>query len=254
MTLADLVAADYTDLADPLALMALAGYRWGDCCAIKYDPARTDLFPGPSFLVSLYERCREAGGGKLGPLGIVPALFCNMRDVSCEAVVAYLHRVPIIVVGEWRRQRVRQVLEHGELYADTGEPFFHPLGFTFPTGEVMMASLALQPSNRNAIFAGYGFFEDSWRTPQQTVCMYLGLSYLFQEFKLGAIHGTRFADNHLTARFAGKFGFRDVGHLPCSIYRYTTGDLAAMTVSTLSRQTFSDLLRGVLDQLRAGKG
>lgn len=254
MTLTDLLEADDTDLADPLALMASACYQWGNCQAIRYDPTRTDIFPGPSFLVTLYERCRAAGGGKLGPLGTIPALFCNMRDVSCEAVVAYLQRVPIVVVGEWR-QTWRSAPDPNapgeEVYQVNSmiPPKFHPLGFTFPTGDVMLASPALQSSNRNAAFCGYGFFEDSWRTPQQTVCMYLGLSFLFKEFRLAAIHGTRFADNHLTARWAGKFGFRDVGHLPTSMYRYTTGDLAAMAVSTLSRQTFSDLLRQVLREL-----
>lgn len=277
MTLTDLLEADDPDLADPLALMASACYQWGNCQALRYDPTRTDIFPGPSFLVTLYERCQAAGGGKLGPLGTIPALFCNMRDVSCEAVVAYLQRVPIVVVGEWRKryEHNRCVNCHAPIWEvplDSGStawshygtpmdgcpamldipetPRFYPLGFTFPTGDVMLASPALQSSNRNAAFCGYGFFGDSWRTPQQTVCMYLGLSFLFKEFRLAAIHGTRFADNHLTARWAGKFGFRDVGHLPTSMYRYTTGDLAAMTVSTLSRQTFSDLLRQILIDVR----
>jgi hypothetical protein len=248
MTLPDLLEADNTDLADPLTLLASACYQWGDCQVIRYDSTRTELFPGPSFLVDLYERCRTAGGGKLGPLGILPALFCSMKDLSCEAIVGYLQRCPVIVLGEWRARPCK----HPERYsADDPRPtYFHSLGFAFVCADPIIAAPHLQPSNRNAIFAGYGFFDDAWRTPQQTVCMYLGIAFLLQEFRLAAIHGVRYADNHLTRRFASKFGFRDIGTIPNYLYRQSTGDLAAGTVSTLSRQDFSDLIRRVLISLR----
>lgn len=243
------------NLDDPLRLMHDACYQHGPCQAILYDRTRTGLFPGPSYLTTLYERCRLSGRRTHDhELGILPSLFCGMKDLSCEAVVSYLGGLPVVVVGEWRQawRSAPDIESPGEktYEVNTMIPLsFVPLGFCFPTGPVILARADRQQQNRNSLFAGYCFFEEAWRTPQQEVLMWLGLSYLFVEFRLAAIHGVRFADNFLTRRFASRFGFRDLGMIPNYLYRVETGDLAAAVVSSLDRGVFEERLRAVLANL-----
>jgi hypothetical protein len=244
LTMEDIQMATMADLADPIQLLKDTDYRWGNLQAIRYDPARTDLFPGPSFLLWLWEQCRNAGGGKLGPLGILPALFCGVRDLSCENIIGLLRKNPLFILGEWRpRIRLATMTEDGIE--------FRPLGFCFPVGDPLLASTPLQPANRNALFAGYAFFDTAWRTRQQRVLTWLGISALFGEFRTAAIHGVRFHDNHLTKRWMTQFGFTDVGTIPHYLYNHSSGDLTAGVVSTLTRSHFSALLSEILTQIQA---
>lgn len=272
LTMDDIQLATPDDLSDPIQLLKDADYRWGNLQALRYDPTRTDLFPGLSFLATLWERCRNAGGGKLGPQGILPALFCGVRDLSCENIIALLRKNPLFVLGEWRSGAVSnscavcgKYIFQGKsrMYHDSDaldvhhaavaqEPViqFHPLGFCFPVGDPLLASPALQSANRNAIFAGYAFFDDAWRTRQQRVLTWLGISALFGEFRTAAVHGVRFHDNHLTARWMAQFGFTDVGTIPHYLYSHSSGDLTAGVVSTLTRGHFSALLAEILTQIQ----
>ena len=54
----DLSLATDEDLADPIGLIAAAGYRWQGCQVLKYDRFRPDIFPQP-FLPNLYRRTGE---------------------------------------------------------------------------------------------------------------------------------------------------------------------------------------------------
>jgi len=143
-------------------------------------------------------------------------LFCGMRDLSLESVVGYLNSVKLVILGEWRPSAIA--------------PRFHPLGFCF------LASLT-EGKTASAGFGAYAFFEEAWRTPQQTVLTFLGISYLIYEGNLASLHGIRYSDNKLTARWMAKFGFRDLATVPNSILRSATGELTESVVSTLSRRT-----------------
>jgi len=251
LTMDDIKQATPDDLADPITLLKDADYRWQDLQAIRYDPSRTDLFPGPSFLTTLWERCKGAGDGRLGPLGILPPLFCGVRDLSCENIISLLRRNPLFVLGEWRAV-VLKTRSVGISMASLEylPPVFHPLGFCFPTGDPILAAPDLQAANRNAIFAGYAFFDEAWRTRQQRVLTWLGIAALFGEFRAGAIHGVRFHDNHLTARWMRQYGFMDLGTVPQYLARHDSGDLTAGVVSTLARARFSGLLTEIMTQVQ----
>jgi len=238
------------DLADPIQFLADSAYGWGSLQAIRYDRTRTDLFPEP-YLATLYRRAKESGGGRIGPLGILPQTFCGMRDLSCEAVTSYLHQIPVVVVGEWQSAANTIITdeESGSVEHRRQPPQFYPLGFCYPSTALALADPQHQTSDSppaNSVFAGYGFFDDAWGTPAQTVLMFLGLAYLFAEFRLAAIHGSRYHDNHLTARWCRRFGFRDVGTLDYHFYRRDTGLLGPGVVSTLRRENFADILRRAL--------
>jgi RimJ/RimL family protein N-acetyltransferase len=133
-----------------------------------------------------------------------------------------------------------------ENFEELIQPYFHPLGYFFITGVPCRSRDGLT----NSAFAGYCFFQDAWRTPQQTVLMYLGLSFIFQELRLVNLHGVRYADNKLTARFASRFGFVDCGTVPNYMTDWATGELVAATVSTLARSELESRLRAVLLELR----
>lgn len=243
LTMDDIQLATPDDLADPIQLLKDADYRWGNLQAIRYDPARFDLFPGPSFLLWLWQRCQTAGRGTLGPLGILPALFCGVRDLGAENIVGLLRKNPLFILGEWK-------MPVQPMDAPTVAPYFDPLGFCFPVGDPLLAAPALQPANRNAIFAGYAFFDNAWRTRQQRVLTWLGITALFGEFRSAAVHGVRFHDNHLTARWMSQFGFSDVGTIPHYLYSHSSGDLTAGVVSTLTRAHFSTILSEIMFQIQ----
>jgi hypothetical protein len=107
---------------------------------------------------------------------------------------------------------------------------FKEMGFAFPV--VMCGKQAPEMS----AFCGYGFFRSAWGTPELPVAAMLGLAYLFQEFNIKAIHGTRFEDNTLTAKFVEQFGFKQVGRIPD--YQLKDGKLVPAIVSTLLREDF----------------
>lgn len=215
-----------------LAHIAGLDYRWGDCQAIRYSPADSTVFRthSGSFLLDLYESCRCSGRAKLG---ILEPLLCGMPKLDAESIIAYLHTVPLVILGEWRRPN-----DGLEFTSEIAE--FYPLGFCF-----------LTTMNRgktwNSGFGAYAFFEEAWRTPQQLVLTELGISYLFEAFKLSHLHGIRYSDNKLTARWMARFGFRDVGVVPNYMLRPSTGELTDATVSTLAREEFESRLSETLE-------
>lgn len=232
---------------DPLAYLQQRAYRWGDLQPILYDRKRTDLFPEP-YLVTLYQRTRASGRSKLGSL---PNLFCGMTDLSCEAIVTFLSQRPVIVMGEWRKRLAGMAGMAG--LAGKGElpTYFHPLGY------VLLAPLILSATGeRNAAFAGYCFFQEAWRTPQQRVLTYLTLAFLFQEYRLVSLLAQRYDDNKLTARWMRQFGLRDVATLPNAMIRNHggleegEGELTSSVVSVLDRADFEERLRELMARLR----
>jgi hypothetical protein len=215
-----------------IANIAALAYRWGNLQAIRYDPARTDVFP-PPYLVCLYYKTLYSGRSRLGSL---PALFCGMADLSCEAIVGYLQKLPVIVLGEWR--------EH-----DPPPLRFHPLGFCFPTTFTSALPPIAPADNRNFSFCAYTFFQESWGTPQQSVLSYLGLSYLFGEFHLAAIGGSRYTSNQLTARWTKRLGFREIGTVPNMLIDSATGDTTGAVISVLERAEFERRLGSILSEV-----
>lgn len=207
-----------------LTQIAELAYRWGDCQAILYDPVREDLFP-PPYLLFLYNLCRRSGRAKMG---ILEPLFCGMRDLSQEGICAFLHAQKLVILGEWRKGENHLV--------------FSPLGFCFLT------TLPNRGAAQSSAFGGYAFFREAWRTPQQLVLTFLGIAFLFQENKLSSLHGIRYADNKLTARWMSFFGFQDLGTVPNYLFRPSLGELVAATVSTLSRAEFESRLSQALEE------
>lgn len=225
---------------DPIQYFADNDFSWGSVQALKYDPARTDVFPSP-YLAHLYERTRLSGRSNLGSL---PMLFCGMTNLSLDSICAYLSQRPICVVGEWRKYDWMTAPEPDLI----DQPYFHDLGYCFPAVPVIQT--ASTPDNpQNSVFAGYTLFQDAWGKPVGTVCMYLGLAWLFHNFHLVAIHGTRYTDNHLTARFTKKFGFKECGRIEHYMQREVGKPLVGAVVSTLTRTDFIALTRQVLSNV-----
>ncbi len=225
---------------DPIQYFADLDFKWGKCQAIRYEPG-SPIFRQP-YLAHLYERTRMSGRSKMGSL---PMLFCGMTNLELDSICSYLSQRPVCVLGEWR-EHTWETAPDPEL---VGKPYFHDLGFCFPA--IPPIQTESTPDNpQNSVFAGYTIFQDAWGTPQQIVCSYLGLAWLFHAFQLIAIHGTRYADNHLTARFTKRFGFKEVGKIDHYMLREAGQPLVAAVVSTLTRSDFLDLTREMLNNLR----
>jgi RimJ/RimL family protein N-acetyltransferase len=222
---------------NPIQHFADLDWRWGDIQAIRYDP-NNPAFPEP-YLFHLWDRTRRSGRSKLGSL---PMLFCGMTNLSADPICSYLSQRPICVVGEWRKHTFLTAPEPDLV----DQSYFHDFGFCFPAVPVIQT--ASTPDNpQNSVFAGYTLFQDAWGTPQQTICMYLGLAWMFHTFQLVAIHGTRYKDNRLTARFTHKFGFKDCGAIDHYMLREQGQPLVGAVVSTLTRADYIDLTRRVLN-------
>jgi hypothetical protein len=228
-------------VADPLAYLASINYRWGQLQAIRYC-SDMEIFSNScgSYLSYLYERTRSSGRSRLGSL---PLLFCGMMDLSCEAIVSYLHQRAVVVLGEWRAY---EPSGDGKTYFD---PYFHPLGYCFPSTPIAISRSSSAATPRNSVFAGYGFFQEAWGTPAQTILSWLGIAWLFNELQLSSIHGVRLRENVLTARWCGQFGFRTIGSLPDYMPHYPDGELVEGIVSTLSRAEFSRRLGEILAEV-----
>lgn len=235
---------DEDAIQSPLTALHDAGYQIGSLGVVAFDPAREDLFP-PPFLYSLYEATRQSGRSHLGSL---PSLFCGMSNLTPDAICAYLLQQRVIVMGEWRANPT-PVDPEDPLPVDFEEliaPKFHPLGYLFPSSYTRSSDTLA-----NSMFAGYCFFQEAWRTRQQLVLTYLGLAYLFCEFRLVSLHGIRYHDNKLTARWMEQFGFRDVGTIPNYMSERGGGELVPATISTLPRAEFEEQLRQVFRELMA---
>lgn len=259
-----------SSLADPISLAAQGEFRWGRFQALLYDPSKTDIFPQP-FLFSLYERTRLSGQRHPKPLdpadrstlGLLPTLFCGMTNLGPDAICAYLSQRAVCVVGEWQEVTEETTtlsdyktaddwasFDHGGLPTSLPSEKFHPLGYCFPSTPPTLSPLSLTGIPSNSLFAGYTLFSECWRQPSQRVMMILGLAWLFHTFKLVAILGSRYSDNHLTARWTRQFCFQDAGTLPYIMPREPGGELAAGTFSYCLRRDFEELLRGVLQAVR----
>jgi hypothetical protein len=212
------------DDVDVLEALKEDGYRLGDLAAIRYDKSRTDLFPD-NYLGHLYNRCRESKR-RTGD-GILTATFGGNPASDFNSIVTYLAtRAFLLILGRWEGDK------------------FHELGFAFPT-----VTLGTN-STEKAMISGYGFFRESWGTEDQKIVTMLGLAYIFKEFDLCAIIGNRYTDNTLTAKFMGRFGFKDCGEIPCFQLRGTK--LVPLVVSALMREDFEQYVADFLvEQYRA---
>jgi len=147
---------------------------------------------------------------------VLETLFCGMADLSFDSIVAYLSTVALVVMGRWEGEQ------------------FKVAGICFPTTRI-------GSGDQKACFAGYGFTREWWGTDEQELLAALGISVLFVEGDVLAIHGIRYETNSLTAKFMARFGFKDVGTIP--MYFLRRGKLVGAVVSTLSREKFEENLR-----------
>lgn len=198
-------------------------YRINDCQILLYDRTRVDVFP-EGYLSKLYKLAQLSG--RRSQFGILPNLFCGMPDLSHDAITTYLASRPIIVPVIW-----------------SGETFLEA-GFGFPTTVPMLGN---RTGPDRAAFMGYGLFKGVWGLPEATILGMLGLTYFFLEFDLGAIHGLRYAENALTARFTHQFGFKDNGFIPR--YMLRDGRLVGAVSSTLLVEHFESYVEHKLVEL-----
>jgi hypothetical protein len=192
-------------------------YRIGDFQAIRYTCGQPPFQEG--FLSALYF---ALGAGRRTEFRRenLQMLFCGMTNLSHDAIVAYLSQQKLIVLGKWE-------------------------GETFRTAGVCWPNIIVGVKEKSA-FGAYGFLRWTWGTEDQDILSWIGIAALFCEFDLIQMFGQRYANNHLTARFMSKFGFRDLATIPRLMLR---GDkLESAVVSTLSREDFEDLLsRQIVD-------
>ena len=185
------------------------GYRLGDLQAIRYDKARTDLFPS-GYLGHLFALCKDSR--RRSGNGILDTLFCGNPPSDFDSIVSYLAARPVIIMGKWCDEK------------------FVEYGFAFP-----VITIGRQGTEK-AIFAGFAFLKHAWGTEEQTILAMLGLAYLFQEFDLQGVHGTRFVENVLATKFMAQFGMKVVGEVPA--YQLKGDKLVPGVVSSLLRSDF----------------
>lgn len=196
-------------------------YRIGDSQAILYDRTRTAIFP-EGYLGWLYLELKGERYSNRPGNGTLENLFCGLGDLSFDNIVAYLAKLPLIIMGKWEGNE------------------FETMGLAFPT--VMNGT----PPERQS-FIGYGFLRQYWGSAELEGLAMLGLSLMFQHFGLSAIHGVRYRENTLTARFAAQYGFRDDGVVPR--YMVRRGVLVDAVVSTLMREDFEAYIKDKLIQV-----
>jgi len=200
-------------------------YRVGPCEVLRYDRARPLIFP-KGYLTRLYDLAKASS--RRSPLGCLPDAFCNMQDLSHDAVTAYLAtRNPLLVFAVWTSP---------SKWVEAGFAYF---------------SLLKQDGPVRFGFGAYSMFGDWWGKPEITLLATLGLAYFFREYGLSAIYGERYATNDRTARFMRQFGFRDAGTL--SRYFVRDGQPVANTVSECLVEDFERAAEQVLTKL-VGEG
>ena len=200
-------------------------YRLGNCQILLYNRNRPEIW-GEGYLSKLYQACKLSG--RRPGLGILPSLFCGMDDLSHDAITSYLHNRPVIIPGLWASPNL-----------------FMEKGLAFPSHWPYL--IGKGSSEEKAGFFGYGFFKSVWGTPQAEILMMLGLAYFFCELDLVAIHGLRYTQNELTARFTRKFGFVENGTIPR--YMSRDGKLVSAVSSTLFLETFEKYVEKKLLEL-----
>lgn len=192
------------------------GYRAGNLQAILYDRTRTDLFP-EGYIGSLYALLKDCGRG---PNGVLDVTFGGNPPSTFDAVVPFLAARPLVILGLWE------------------DGLFKEAGVAFP---VLFCGTQ---QTQAAAFCGFAFLPWIWGTEDINTVAVLGLSLLFVELKLIAIHGTRFESNTLAGRFMQRFGFQDIGTLPH--YHLKDGKLVPTVISTLSRADFEKIAEKVV--------
>ena len=152
-------------------------YRVGNYAAILYDEKRVDIF-GEEWIAGAYRRLRGGMYSRRNAASdkILQCMFSGKSDLGFNSIVAYLSRVKFVVVGEWE------------------EKTFHSCGLAY------ISTLEGTQDDRMA-FVGYGFFPDAWGKNETELMTMLALCYLFREYKLSCIHGVRYIENRLTAKF-----------------------------------------------------
>jgi hypothetical protein len=203
------------------------GYRIGPLQAIVYDRRKTDIFP-PGFLSRLYFQFRGNRYSKGDGDGILSVFFCGMNDLSHDAIVDFWLHHATSILGVWK------------------DGVFEPAGCLFPTFVIGAGE------DERAAYAGYAFIRPYWGSQEEEVLAMIGITQLFVEMNLTALHGQRFIENDATAKFMARFGFRDLCTLPNQLNR--GGKLVPMTISTLERSTFESIVeRMVLEAYRGKK-
>ena len=234
---------------DPIAALADLQFTLGNCRVIPYNRANRELF-GDRLLNQLYDLCLQSR--PTHPFGILPDVQCGMLDLTRDAITSYWHtrRITLVVLGGGGDGSASVVpgptpRNPTALLADGSEI----AGFTYLTTMVGVpydfSNLGgPQPGGPRAALAAYTFFRPWWGSAEQHVLGMLGLAYLFHTFKLSAIHGQRNIRNALTAKFTGKFGFRDTGIVPRFLMDWTpmgnihNGKLVSCVVNSLLREDF----------------
>jgi RimJ/RimL family protein N-acetyltransferase len=194
-----------------LQAFAEDGYRVGDFAAIRYDKARTDIFP-EGWIGEVYFRLKGGMYNRKSKTdSILEKTFCGMTQLDYDSIVRYLSTLQIIAVGKW-----------------VDGSFLH-YGFTFIT-------ITTGNATDRMGFVGYAFYPDAWGCPETELMTMLALCYLFHEFKFSCIHGIRYPENQLTARFMRRFGFKDDGIVPK--YMLKGDKLVSAVVSSCLREDF----------------
>lgn len=197
-----------------IALTAIKddGYRFGDYQAIRYD-RKSSIFP-EDVIGELYLKAKQSG--RRSTNGVLDALFSGNPESHFDAVVPYLATHPLIIMGEWDGDR------------------FQFGGFAF------VSIICGTAETERSAFCGYTIFRRYWGTDEAKILSILGLTALFQEFNLIAIHGIRYEENLLTERFVSQFGFKETGRIPH--YQLKDGKLVPGIVTTLLRSEFEEFL------------
>lgn len=182
-------------------------YRIGDLQALRYTPGIAPFQEG--YLSGLYF---ALGAGRRTSFRRenLQMLFCGMRNLSHDAIVSYLAQQKLVILGKWE-------------------------GDIFRTAGVCWPHMVVGEKEKSA-FGAYGFLRWVWGTDDQEVLSYLGLAFLFREFDLSQMHGQRYPENHFTARWMDRFGFRDLCMMPKLLIRGES--LVGCIISTCSRADF----------------
>lgn len=194
-------------------------YRLGNLQAVRYD-RHSLLFPD-GYLGFLYRGLGEGRRNGFRRKNLQFALT-GFTDLSFDAVVPYLAMQKLVIVGQWE-------------------------GDVFRTGGVCWPNLL---TGYRTGFGSYAALRWLWGTPEEEILAMLGLAMMFEEFNLIQLHGQRYADNHLTARFMGRFGFKDVGRVPRLLARAGEEEPVYGVISTLSREDFE---RNCAERIEAAK-
>jgi hypothetical protein len=191
------------------------GYRIGDLQAVGY--LRTDPMFEEGYLGKIYGMLKGNRYSDRDGLGIIESLFFGM-DPSWDNIVSYLSKTPLIIMGVWQP-----------------DDSFKPAGILFRTVVI---------GGGRSCMAGYAFFREFWGKPEAEVLGMLGLAFAFQEFRVEAIHGMRYADNRQTVKFSQKYGFRDIGVHPR--WELRRGELVDAVSSCLLKEDFEAYVDNML--------